>query len=194
MEPTGQLSEELLTLLGDAGLPVVVVAMIGTAIALYQFTHGLNEAAFATQDRAMSMFASSSRRVRAYGLFVISHALATTTTIAVADQLFRDEEVVRALGIDPSQFTLQLQAGIAAYFLVIDWWSLRQGDELPAVMAVMVGLAGALLTVAYGVRQAVLEEAWQYVLPWFATAFLWFRSFGWASSSGSALARAIQNG
>lgn len=193
MEPSGEYAHELLSLLRDAGLPVAVVAAIGTAIALYQFTHGLNEAAFATQDRAIRMFASSSRRVRVYALFIISHTLATTTTIAVANRLLQDQDLTSAIGVDPSTFIFRLQAGLAAYFLVIDWWSLRQGDELPAVAAVLVGTAGVILTIGYGIREAVLEDSWQYVLPWVAVAYLWFRSFGWASSSGSALARAIQN-
>lgn len=193
MEPAGQYAEILLALLREAAVPVVVVTFIGTAIALYQFFRGLGDAAAATQDSAVQLFASSGRRVRAYGLFIVSHALATTTTVGVAHQLLQDEGLVSKLAVDPSRALASVTAGLAAYFLIVDWWSLRQGDTLPAVAALSIGLVGVAVTMTFGAYQALQSKNWFALLPWTATAFLWFKSFGWASSTGSALARAIQN-
>lgn len=193
MEPKGELAQHLLSLLSDAGLPVLVVATLGTVIAVIQFATSLDESAFASQDRLTQAFASSSRRVRAYALFVISHALATASTLAIANQLLRDATVVQFLGREPGQIIFQLQAGIAAYFLVVDWWSLRKGDQFPAFAAIMAGLAGVGALLAYGIQEVSASDSWAPAVVCVTTAFLWYRLVGWASSSGSDLARAIQN-
>jgi hypothetical protein len=68
--------------------------------------------------------------------------------------------------------------------------SSRHGDVLPHHLGAIVGLAGSI--VFYGVFKAVEGEAWQALLLWCTVAFIWFRAIGWASSTGSGLAHAMQ--
>lgn len=193
MDPTGDLPRQLLQLLGAAGLPVAVVAVVGTLIALLQFGKVLSDSNFNAEQGVVRQFAGSSRRVRAYALFVTSHSVAVAATMAAATALTGSPEVIQFLGVEQAVFLQRVQAAIAAYFLVIDWWSLRMGDTLPIAAAMIVGWIGGLVILGYGAGQALLAESWSPLLPWFVMAFFWFKGFGWASSTGSGLARALQN-
>lgn len=192
MDPSGDLAATFLDLLREAGLPVVVVTAIGTAIALWQLVAGLNEAAYARESHALKLFASSSRRLRAYGLFVISHVVATVVTVGLAVRLMGDPSIADWVGVDTGTVTWRVGAGIVAYFLVVDWWSLRHGDVLPLALAVIVGTFGGLVLLFYGGHEAVEAQSWAVFGGWFAAVFGWFTALGWASSTGAGLARAIQ--
>lgn len=55
-------------------------------------------------------------------------------------------------------------------------------------------LAGyGLLILGHGASQALVAGSWQLLIRWCVAAFVWFEGFGWSSSTGSGLARAIQN-
>lgn len=193
MDPSGDLSQLLLQLLRDAGLPVAIVAAIGTTIALLQFGKVLSDNNFKAEQGVVRAFAGSSRRVRAYALFVISHAVAVSVTLGVVSSLLASPAVTDFLGVEQAVVIHRVQAAVAAYFLVIDWWSLKMGDTLPIVAALFVGWLGGLLVLGYGASQALIAGSWQLLIPWCITAFVWFKGFGWASSTGSGLARAMQN-
>lgn len=150
MDPSGGISQLLLELLRDAGLPVAVVAAIGTAIALLQFGKVLSDNNFKTEQGVVRAFAGSSRRVRAYALFVISHSVAVAVTLGVAGSLLASPAVTDFLGVEQAVAIQRVQAAVAAYFLVIDWWSLKMGDTLPIVAALFVGWLGGLLVLGYG--------------------------------------------
>lgn len=188
MVPDGNLAALFLELLKAAGLPVAAVVVIGTAIALYQFASNLNDQAIAVQEGVLNVFASSSRRVRAYAMFVVSHVTATAITVWVVVLILNDPVVSTHFTVS----TRAVLAGIAAYFVIIDWWSLRHGDALPHHLAVIVGLLGSLVVLGYGVYKSVEGESWRLLLAWCAVAFFWCWAVGWASSTGSGLARAIQ--
>lgn len=64
---------------------------------------------------------------------------------------------------------------------------------LPIVAALFVEWLGGLLVLGYGASQALIAGSWQLLIPWCVAAFVWFKGFGWASSTGSGLARAMQN-
>jgi hypothetical protein len=191
--PSGDFSQLLLQLLRDAGLPAAFVAAIATTIALLQFGKVLSDNNFKAEQGVVRTFAGSSRRVRAYGLFVISHAMAVAVTLGVTNLLLASPAVTEFLGVNQTVVVQRVQAAVAAYFLVIDWWSLKMGDTLPIVAASIVGWLGGLLIFVYGAVQAHVAGSWQVLIPWVVTAFVWFKGFGWASSTGSGLARAIQN-
>lgn len=193
MEPSGELAERFLDLLRDAGLPLAVVAVFGTCIALYQFSRGLSEGAYASERRVFQGFARSPRRVRAYASFVISHGIATTATIGLVTQVLANPTVAASVGTESSRVLWQVQAGVAAYFLAIDWWAFNYGDMLPSVAAVAVGAGGALLFLGVGAYEASNQGSWGVFLAWAAAIFVWFSALGWASSSGSDLARTVQN-
>lgn len=193
MEPVGELPAFLLQLLRDAGLPVAIVAAVGTVIALLQFGKVLSDKNFEAEQGVVRTFAGSSRRVRAYALFVISHSVAVTGTLGVAVSLTASPVVMDFLGVEQAVVIQRVQAAVAAYFLVVDWWSFKMGDTLPIVTATLVGWLGGLLVLAYGAAQALMAESWSPLIPWVVLAFVWFKGFGWASSTGSGLARALQN-
>ncbi|VXB05488.1 hypothetical protein [Aeromicrobium sp. 9AM] len=188
-----EISERLLDLLRDAGVPAAIVAVIGTAIAVYQFADRIETGVYASEQQAVALFARSSRRVRALGLFLASHVVATTTTIGVATEVLADPQVTTFLGVTSSEGLFRVQASITAYFLVIDWWAMKHGDVLPLAAGVAVGTLGGIGILIFGLRDAVTAENWQVMIPWLVVIFVWFRAFGWASSTGSGLARAIQN-
>jgi hypothetical protein len=193
VEPAGELPAFLLQLLRDAGLPVAIVAAVGTVIALLQFGKVLSDNNFKAEQGVVRTFAGSSRRVRAYALFVISHSVAVASTLGVAISLTASPVVMDYLGVEQAAVIQRVQAAIAAYFLVVDWWSFKMGDTLPTVAATLVGWLGGLLVLAYGAAHALMAESWTPLIPWVVLAFVWFKGFGWASSTGSGLARALQN-
>lgn len=193
MEPTGELPALLLQLLRDAGLPIAIVAAVGTVIALLQFGKVLSDHNFQAEQGVVRTFAGSSRRVRAYALFIISHSVAVAATLGVALSLTASPEVTQFLGVEQAVVVQRVQAAIAAYFLVIDWWSFKIGDTLPIVAATLIGWLGGVLVLGYGAVQALTTESWSPLIPWVILAFVWFKGFGWASSTGSGLARALQN-
>ena len=193
MEPNGEFSRLFVQLLRDAGLPVAVVAGVGTLIALFQFGKVLSDNNFKAEHGVVRAFAGSSRRVRAYALFIISHAVAVSVTLAVAISLTASPIATQFLGVEQAAVIQRVQAAIAAYFLVIDWWSFKMGDTLPIVAATLIGWVGGFLVLGYGALQALVAESWSPLIPWGILTFFWFKGFGWASSSGAGLARALQN-
>ncbi|MER7449389.1 hypothetical protein ABTW96_03780 [Nocardia beijingensis] len=192
MVPEGNLAAIFLDLLRAAGLPAAVVFFVGTVMALYQFAANLNEQAHGAEQSIVNAFASSSRRVRAYGLFVISHIVAIAVMTSVIAYTLNDPALSSHVALSTGSMLIKAQAGIAAYFLLIDWWSLRHGDALPHHLGAIVGLIGGLIVLSYGVFKAMEDGAWLALLLWFTVAFSWFRVIGWASSTGSGLARAMQ--
>ena len=193
MEPIGQLPNLLLQLLKDAGLPIAIVAAVGTVIALLQFGKVLSDNNFKAEQGVVRTFAGSSRRVRAYALFVISHSVAVAATLGVASALTASPTVMQMLDTDHATVIFRVQAAIAAYFLIVDWWSFKMGDTLPIFVASLIGWLGGVLVLGYGAIQAMTAGSWSPLLPWVLLAFSWFKGFGWASSTGAGLARALQN-
>ena len=193
IEPSGTLPQLLLDLLRTAGLPVVVVTAIGTAIAVAQWLTSIDNSGHAVEARSMATFRRAPRRVRAYALFVISHAVAVTLTIGLLMRLFADPAVIRALGTSEPDAMLKPTAVVALYFLVVDWWSLRQGDEVPAALASIVGVLGGAALLFYGAYVSAQTGDWAPMIAWFIGVAVWFRALTWATNRGSALARAIQS-
>lgn len=188
MAPEGHLPTLFLELLRVSGVPTAVVVVVGTLMALYQFASNLDGHATAIQGSVLSAFASSSRRVRAYAMYVFSHLTATALTVVVVLVIANDPRIAGLFTVS----TFSILAAIAAYFMAIDWWSFRHGDTLPNHVAAFVALFGGFVIIAYGLFNAIVSDDWGRLAMWVAIAFFWSWAIGWASSTGSGLARAIQ--
>lgn len=71
-------------------------------------------------------FAGSSRRVRAYALFIISRSVAVAATLGVAISLVASSVVTEFLGVEQAVVIQRVQAAVA-------------GDTLPIVAAMSSG-------------------------------------------------------
>lgn len=192
IEPAGSIAQILIDLLVAMGLPAAVVVTIGTGIAVAQWVAQLDDAGHAVEARAMATFRGSPRVVRAYALFVASHVIAASLSVGLLVQLFRNPLIVSMIGASVNDVLLKANAGVVLYFLIVDWWSLHRGDEVPAFLAAGVGFVGLNSFLIPVLRTSVITGDWGPLLPWFVVTAVWFRSLTWATYRASALARALQ--
>ncbi|WP_435748802.1 hypothetical protein [Microbacterium sp. PMB16] len=170
------------------------MVLIGTAIALYQFWRTQDDSAVETELGVVRAFARAPRRVRALVIALVSRAIAVPATIALIGAIAADPVFDGIFTTGRAPFIMSVQAGTAAFFLVVDWWSFRQGDEFPRMGTFFVGgtiLAGAL---GYALYRGVSEASWPAGLIWTGVAIAWFKSVDWAVDSSAGLARAVQRG
>lgn len=194
IEPEGPTAQTLLDLLATMGLQGSVIVAIGTAIALFQWFREVDESGHLIEANAMTMLRGQPRLVRAYALFALSHTIATGLSISLLTQLLRSPPILYAINISANDTRIKVSAGVAAYFLIVDWWSLHRGDTLPTFLAAVAGIAGGSLLLTTVIRSSALTSNWWSMVPWLLAAVVWFRSLTWATYRASALARALQGG
>lgn len=194
IEPEGPTAQTLLDLLATMGLQGSVIVAIGTAIALFQWFREVDESGHLIEANAMTMLRGQPRLVRAYALFALSHTIATGLSISLLTQLLRSPPIIYAINISANDTRIKVSAGVAAYFLIVDWWSLHRGDTLPTFLAAAAGIAGGSLLLTTVIRSSALTSNWWSMVPWLLAAVVWFRSLTWATYRASALARALQGG
>jgi hypothetical protein len=194
IEPEGPTAQTLLDLLATMGLQGSVIVAIGTAIALFQWFREVDESGHLIEANAMTMLRGQPRLVRAYALFALSHTIATGLSISLLTQLLRSPPILYAINISANDTRIKVSAGVAAYFLIVDWWSLHRGDTLPTFLAAAAGIAGGSLLLTTVIRSSALTSNWWSMVPWLLAAVVWFRSLTWATYRASALARALQGG
>lgn len=187
------ITEPFLDLLVAAGVPAAIVAVLATILAVVQFAIRLEAQAYSAEMGMITLFSRSSRRVRAAGIFSISHSAATAATVVLAHQILADHKVNEALGGETAPTLLKVQAGAAAFFLLTGWWSFKFGDGLPHLLGGLLTYMLSAGVLAFGAYQAVDAEDWSKFVPWLIGVYVWYRSVGWAITSESGLARAIQN-
>lgn len=196
IEPEGPTAQTLLDLLATIGVQGSVIVAIGTAIALFQWFRQVDESGHLVEANAMRMLRGQPRLVRAYVLFVLSHTIATGLSISLLTslltQLLRNPPILYVINISANDTQIKVSAGVAAYFLIVDWWSLHQGDTLPTFLAAAAGIAGGSLFITTVVRSSALTGNWWSMVPWLLATVVWFRSLTWATYRASALARALQ--
>ena len=192
IEPEGPTAQTLLDLLATIGLQGSVIVAIGTAIALFQWFRQVDESGHLIEANAAMMLRGQPRLVRAYALFALSHTIATGLSISLLTQLLRSPPSLYVINISANDTRIKVSAGVAAYFLIVDWWSLHRGDTLPTFLAAAAGIAGGSLLLTTVVRSSALTGNWWSMVPWLLAAVVWFRSLTWATYRASALARALQ--
>lgn len=193
MSPDDVLIEIFLDLLREALVPSAIVAAVGTMIALYQFAKSQADMASQVENFVVQTFSSSSRRMRSLAVMIIAQAAALTATLVLTGVALRDTEIAGLIGSDKAAITSAVQAGGVAFFIAVDWWSLRKGDELPAAVTFwLVGSIASSCSIGYAIYLAVPAGTWLAALPPLVIGYLWFKLVDWAVSSGSSLARAYQ--
>ena len=192
IEPEGPIAQTLLDLLATIGLQGSMIVAIGTAIALFQWFRQVDESGHLIEASAITMLRGQPRLVRAYILFALSHTIATGLSISLLTQLLRSPPILYVINISANDTRIKVSAGVAAYFLIVDWWSLHRGDTLPTFLAAAAGIAGGSLLLTTVVRSSALAGNWWSMVPWLLATVAWFRSLTWATYRASALARALQ--